>query len=274
MPLSRVKEWPYDLETHQRAGRLTSGTTSDSVRVALSDLVHNAETDTLLDVACGNGEFAELVVESVPRIGRLYGVDPAVEELREARRYFTAAHPGVRSRFRTGRAESLPFADDSFRLVSFSNALHHVEDPERSLLEIARVLEPGGAVIIQEMRSDDLPADQRNGRDLHHIKADIDVALGHNHRHTFSLEQTTEFIERSGLQIEEVREYNPEGGVHPPDEQIDERIEFLIDYLEPLSGSDAYARIKRKVMKLSTALRQNGFAPARQVLFRATAPNR
>jgi SAM-dependent methyltransferase len=248
---------------------LNGSTVTHSQTNALRTVLGDVEADTLLDVACGDGEFAELLLEHLPEIRAVTGIDPDRTELNEAQRYFARAHPHVRARFSSGRAERLPFADNAFRLVSLSNALHHFEDPERALLEVARVLASGGVLIVQEMRSDDLTPAQRNGRDLHHIKADIDVALGHNHRHTFTYEQTTDLVSRAGLSIEDVCEYDPEGGVMPPDQQIDDRIDFLVDYLEPLSGTDAYARIKRKVMKLSTSLRRSGFAPARQVVIRA-----
>lgn len=236
---------------------------------ALAKLLSGVEAATLLDVACGDGEFTEIVVELLPSLRRVYGIDPSSDELDQARRYFPRAQSRLRCNFRVGVAERLPYADASFPLVTISNALHHVTEPRRALAEIARVVAPDGTVIVHEMCSDELPAAQQNGRELHHIKAEIDSALGHTHRHTYSRTQIRDFIESAGLTVEALEEYDPEGLVGPADDQLDERIAFLVDYLDPLADSEAYARLKRKVMKLSTSLRENGFAPARQLLLRA-----
>lgn len=47
-----------------------------------------------------------------------------------------------------GVGEALPFADESFELVTCWDVLEHVQDPERLISEIARVLRPGGRVLI------------------------------------------------------------------------------------------------------------------------------
>jgi demethylmenaquinone methyltransferase/2-methoxy-6-polyprenyl-1,4-benzoquinol methylase len=45
-----------------------------------------------------------------------------------------------------GRAEDLPFADDTFDAVSFTYLLRYVSDPAATLAELARVLKPGGVL--------------------------------------------------------------------------------------------------------------------------------
>lgn len=48
------------------------------------------------------------------------------------------------------QAESLPFADATFDAVLCADALHHIKSQELALNEIARVLKPGGTIVIQE----------------------------------------------------------------------------------------------------------------------------
>jgi SAM-dependent methyltransferase len=46
--------------------------------------------------------------------------------------------------------EELPFADESFDLVHSKDSLHHMDRPERALLEYRRVLRPGGFALVVE----------------------------------------------------------------------------------------------------------------------------
>jgi len=58
-----------------------------------------------------------------------------------------ARHPGLRHRV-IGTAEQLPFEDNAFDLITANMVLEHVQAPARLFAEIARILAPGGRVII------------------------------------------------------------------------------------------------------------------------------
>jgi ubiquinone/menaquinone biosynthesis C-methylase UbiE len=63
-----------------------------------------------------------------------------------------AARRGLRNlRFEQGDAESLPFADHAFDLVTCRAAFHHFPRPGRVLAEMARVTAPGGRVVVADM---------------------------------------------------------------------------------------------------------------------------
>lgn len=93
-----------------------------------------------LDVGCGEGRFcrrlkAEGLVDAI-------GVDPTEALIAEARRRDPDGD------YRVGRAEALAFGDASFDLVVSYLALLDIEDAGAAIAEMARVLRPGGAIVL------------------------------------------------------------------------------------------------------------------------------
>jgi demethylmenaquinone methyltransferase/2-methoxy-6-polyprenyl-1,4-benzoquinol methylase len=75
--------------------------------------------------------------------GRVFGVDPSIGMLGQARRHF-------RGPLTRGVAEKLPFASDRFDFVTMGIALRHVSDLVATFREYLRVLRPGGRLWILE----------------------------------------------------------------------------------------------------------------------------
>jgi SAM-dependent methyltransferase len=92
----------------------------------------------VLEVGAGTGTFAGALSE---RGAKVWAVDPSEQMLSRARRNA----PGAR--FKLGRAESLPFKDRWFDRVVLRLSLHLVER-RAGLLEFARVLVPGGRLLV------------------------------------------------------------------------------------------------------------------------------
>jgi demethylmenaquinone methyltransferase/2-methoxy-6-polyprenyl-1,4-benzoquinol methylase len=92
----------------------------------------------VLDVATGTGLVA---AELVRRGFKVTGVDQSREMLMSARRRF-----GDKVELVDASAESLPFADESFDDLTFTYLLRYVDDPGAVLVELARVVRPGGTV--------------------------------------------------------------------------------------------------------------------------------
>ena len=96
--------------------------------------------DKALDVCTGTGLVA---AEMRGRFGcQVVGVDLSEGMLEQARRNLRGS--GRPIRLVAGRAETLPFADESFDAVVFTYLLRYVDDPQGVLQELARVLRPGG----------------------------------------------------------------------------------------------------------------------------------
>ncbi len=105
------------------------------------------------DLGCGSGR---LVIELARRAAGLHitGVDLSDALLDEARQNAAAAGLMSRTSFRTGDAASTPFADGSLDLVVSTLSVHHWSDPVAVLNEVARILKPGGAFMLFDLRRD------------------------------------------------------------------------------------------------------------------------
>ena len=101
---------------------------------------------TALDVGCGEGRFCRLMEGE--RIAAI-GVDPTAALIDEARR--RDSHSGSGGDYRIGRAEALDFPDNVFDLVVSYLVLIDVERVGEAIGEMARVLRPGGALLVANL---------------------------------------------------------------------------------------------------------------------------
>src|SRR6266700_6887216 len=96
----------------------------------------------VLDVGCGGGFLAE----ELARLGcSVTGIDPSAPTVLTARRH--AAGAGLAIDYRVATGESIPFPDDAFAAVACCDVLEHVDDLDRVVAEIGRVLRPGGVLL-------------------------------------------------------------------------------------------------------------------------------
>jgi demethylmenaquinone methyltransferase/2-methoxy-6-polyprenyl-1,4-benzoquinol methylase len=98
-----------------------------------------------LDVASGTGLVAR---ELAHRNLRVAALDQS--EAMARRGISEIAGPSRAIRFLLGRAEALPFADETFDAVTFTYLLRYVDDPAATVSELARVLRPGGVMAALE----------------------------------------------------------------------------------------------------------------------------
>ena len=96
----------------------------------------------LLDLGCGTGALAELMLDALPD-ARLTCVDLSL-------RMVEAARSRLRDRADVllADAERLPFHDASFDAAWCNDSFHHYPEPERAAFQVWRVLAPGGALVV------------------------------------------------------------------------------------------------------------------------------
>ena len=103
----------------------------------------------VLDVGSGTGYLLRQLAARVPDAVELVGVDAAAPMVRVAQE--ATADPRVR--FQPGTAERLPGPDDAFDLVVSTTSFDHWADQQAGLLECARVLAPGGRLVLVDQFS-------------------------------------------------------------------------------------------------------------------------
>lgn len=91
----------------------------------------------LLDVGCGVGDFPEAIAHYCPEL-KVYGVDISKKAISLAKKRVK------RVSFSVADVQKLPFKDENFDAVTCFDLLEHVEDPQKALVEIYRVLKPKG----------------------------------------------------------------------------------------------------------------------------------
>ena len=132
----------------------------DRINTVLSFGVHHAwrdraikesgakNGDHVLDCATGTGDLAIEFKKTVGKEGYVLGTDFCAPMIEPAPA--KAAKRGLEIDFEVADAMNLPYEDDRFDISSISFGIRNVDDPVKALQEMARVVKPGGKVVILE----------------------------------------------------------------------------------------------------------------------------
>ncbi|MBN1218086.1 MAG: methyltransferase domain-containing protein [Anaerolineae bacterium] len=169
----------------------------------LTDLIH-AEPDWLMiDVATGAGHTA---LAFAPKVGKVIATDLTEAMVNKAADM--AAQRGLTNvETRPADAEELPFADNTFDLVTCRIAFHHFPHPRQALREFARVLKPGGVLGFADNISvaDKVAAQYYN---------DYEKLRDPSHVWVPSLEELQAMLVEAGFVIEVTRQFSKEMEFH------------------------------------------------------------
>jgi ubiquinone/menaquinone biosynthesis C-methylase UbiE len=102
----------------------------------------------VLDVGCGTGEVLRRLRAKYPD-STLAGIDPVEEMLNVAREKLSGKED-----LRAGYADALPWRVGSFDVVVSCNMFHYITHPVEALQEMARVLRPGGVIVMTDWCDD------------------------------------------------------------------------------------------------------------------------
>lgn len=158
MPARSPSDGGGDGERADRAGQFGPasytawrGTSLGSITEALERrlvlrLVGPVAGQAVLDVGCGDGALSEALRQA--GAARVAGCDPDPRMVARARIRASGTDPGA---YAVARAEHLPYRDATFDLATMVTVLAFVPDPAAALREIARVLKPGGRLVIADL---------------------------------------------------------------------------------------------------------------------------
>lgn len=107
----------------------------------------DGEPFKLLDVGCGTGTFEAMLAAS-PLNARVVGLDYAPAMCKVAREKARLGKASDRLSYLAADSEHLPFADRSFDVVTCSNSFHHYPHQQNVVMEMRRVLRPGGRLLL------------------------------------------------------------------------------------------------------------------------------
>lgn len=144
----------------------------------------------LVDIGTGTGRMIELFG---PRASRAIGIDRSSDMLRVARVKLEAA--GIQSSLRQGDMYALPLDDQSADTIVIHQVLHYAHSPATAIAEAARVLAPGGILLVVDFAAHE--RDELRATDAH-------IRLG------FEDEVMTGWFASAGLEIDQIRHL--EGG--------------------------------------------------------------
>ena len=142
----------YNTRWHTYTARTLEETTA-IIDVAALHLVPErlGRSPRVLDVACGTGILLKQLLALVPGI-EAYGVDASADMLEQARVALKSQLHVHLERVQVGADETagLPFAPETFDLITCTNALHDILEPVGMLAGLKRLLAPGGQLVVED----------------------------------------------------------------------------------------------------------------------------
>lgn len=111
-------------------------------RRRLIEIARPRKGERCLDVGCGQGFLLMGLVHAVGEMGEVYGIDISMGMLVAARSRCPSAQ------LQRASATALPFKNATFDLVVVCQVLVYVQDPQRTISEMVRVLRPGGRLVV------------------------------------------------------------------------------------------------------------------------------
>ena len=157
--------------------------------------IRNKAFETLLDAGCGTAPMLSLLSEEYPD-ARFTGLDLTPEMIKQAK-----AKQLKNAEFVVGDCEDMPFDDSSFDIVINSQSFHHYPDPQAFFNEVARVLKPGGMLVLR-----DNTGAKAAMWFVNHIELPLANLIGHGDVAAHSIDEVRGYCRAAGLTVVKIEQ--------------------------------------------------------------------
>jgi len=216
---------------------------------------------SVLDVACGKGDFLKFILKSFNTYSSAVAIDKNIESLEHARKNLFE-YPVS---FVIGNVLSMPFLDKSFMTVTLSNSLHHIEDHEKLFTELIRVCRPDGIILVNEMITDNPSVYQESHMLHHHFIAELDNLLGQYHRETFSEKEIHAIVKELNLNVKEFFVHEDNSKDYFNQEEINHITEEMYKKVALLKNTDSYYFYLNKAQDIEKKIKKTGIKKPRHL---------
>lgn len=153
------------------------------------------ENGIILDAGCGIGYFS---FELAANFELIFGVDIDFEDVRLANQI--AKNMGIQnSKFGVIDISNLPISDGKFNVVLLLDVIEHIRDDEKLIKELARVLKPGGYLILCTAHRENMQEYSKQESKNYSIPTQLDIPGGHV-RSGYSIERLYNILNKSGFE--------------------------------------------------------------------------
>ena len=155
----------------------------------------------VLDVACGTGILLNQLLAQVPWV-EAYGLDASADMLAQARATLQDQPHVHLEQLKIGKGKSvnLPYAHETFDLITCTNALHDMLEPVALLAALGKLLAPGGQLVVEDFAP----------REPRFFWATFEWLLQRiegNSVHAYTLTEAQSLCEQAGLHIASGKEF-------------------------------------------------------------------
>jgi len=156
--------------------------------------IQKEDFETLLDAGCGTAPMLSLLTEEYPD-KKFTGLDLTPEMIETARKKNLPNTELV-----VGDCENLPFEENTFDVIINSQSFHHYPNPQAFFNSVARVLKPGGRLILRDMST----TSKAVAWLANHLEMPLAHALGKGDVGVRMPQEVRTLCENAGLKVEKL----------------------------------------------------------------------